>query len=753
MKKPRRLLALTLSALCYLPISSLAQDSLFIVPKPVYQQQKTGYFTYPNEIEVFASKTFLEAAELLHEHPYINFKKVKNLGNGKHAAKKGISLVLANEKDTLSQDGYRLEVENERIVITAHQPAALLTGIATLRQLAYTRKNGRQIPAVYIEDKPEFSYRGLHLDVSRHFFPVSFVKKYIDLMSLYKLNTFHWHLIDGAGWRIEIKKYPELTQQAAWRVGNTYKAWRDSGRNFTEMGAPDASGGFYTQEEAADVVKYAAKRGITVIPEIEMPGHSEEVFAVYPWLSCYGVPHKNGEFCIGNEQTFEFLQNVLDEVIAIFPSKLIHIGGDEANKNAWKKCPKCQKLIADKDLKDEHGLQSYAVKRMETYLNSKGRKLIGWDEIMEGGLAPSATVMSWRGEKGGIEAANAGHDVVMTPERFLYFDAYQTNPVGQPEAIGGYSPIKKIYGYHPVPADIKPENKKHVLGLQANVWTEYMPTQNQVEYMVYPRALALAEVGWTPQDKKSWPDFQTRLQHQYLLFQRFNVNYYQPSNELSILSKYDMNAKVAKVSISSEHYQPNIHYTLDGTTPTAASPRYQDTLILAGSAPIKAALFKDQDMRGKVHEYQLDVHKAIGKKVIYNNQWSPTYPAKGEGTMTNGETGDLTYGDGQWQGFLSDFDVVIDMESKTPVEQLKIRFMQLTGPDVYIPAYATVSVSDDGQTFTDLRRVDNDVPTTDASLRFKTFVFDLKGLSPRYIRVIGKNERKSYMFADEIIVY
>ncbi|AOM79822.1 family 20 glycosylhydrolase [Pedobacter steynii] len=739
---------------CIISNTTFAQDSLFIIPKPLQQIAKPGFYNYGPATEVFSSKSFLEAADLLHEHPYIRFNKVKTLRSGKKAPAKGIILIAAEKDDSLAKDAYRLEISTARIVITAHQPEAVLNGIATLRQLALTRKDGRQLPAVWIEDRPAFGYRGLMLDVSRHFFPIPFLKKYIDLMSLYKLNTFHWHLTDGAGWRLEIKKYPELTNKAAWRTDANWKYWWNNGRQYAEIGSPNAFGGYYTAEQAKDLIRYAAKRGITVIPEIEMPAHTEEVLAAYPHLSCYGLPYKNSEFCIGNEETFHFLQNVLDEVLEIFPSRYIHIGGDEADKSAWKKCPKCQKIIKDFDLKDEHGLQSYAVKRMETYLNSKGRKLIGWDEILEGGLAPDATVMSWRGEKGGIEAANSGHDVIMTPGSHLYFDAYQTNPTGQPEAIGGYLPLPKVYAYQPRSKEINSDKQKHVLGVQANLWTEYMPTTNQVEYMAFPRALALSEVAWTPEQNKNWNDFQLRLQKHYLLLQRLNVNYYAPSNELSILSKFNIAEQKAVVSISSEQFKPEIRYTVDGSNPVAGSALYTEAGIpLNTSAKVKAVIFKNKVPMGKIQELELDVHRAIGKKVIYNNKWSNSYPAQKEITLVNGQSGDLTYGDGQWQGFLGDFDVTIDMDLSSPLTQLKVRFMQLTGPGVYMPANVTVAVSEDGKEFKTIQCLENDVPYTDASLRFKTFVFDLKGNTARYLRITGKNEKKGFMFSDEVVVY
>ncbi|WP_316821833.1 family 20 glycosylhydrolase [Pedobacter gandavensis] len=741
------------ATLCLNPEITLAQDSLYIIPKPTVQIAKAGHYIYPAQTEVFASADFKDAAQLLQEHPYLKFDQVKALKNTRQLPKQGIILIKAPESDPLAQNAYRLEITKDRIVITAHQVQAALHGISTLRQIAYTRNDSKTLPAVWIEDQPAFGYRGLMLDVSRHFLPITFLKKYIDLLSLYKLNTFHWHLTDGAGWRLEIKKYPELTRFAAWRTDASWKQWWNNGRKYSEMGSPAAFGGFYTAEQAKDLISYANKRGITIIPEIEMPAHSEEVLAAYPHLSCYGLPYKNSEFCIGNEDTFTFLQNVLDEVLEIFPSRYIHIGGDEADKTAWKQCPKCQKLIKDQDLKDEHGLQSYAIKRMETYLTGKGRKLIGWDEILEGGLAPDATVMSWRGEKGGIEAANSGHDVIMTPGSHLYLDSYQTNPIGQPEAIGGYLPLKKVYSYQPIPAEIDPAKQKHVLGVQANVWAEYMNTSNQVDYMVFPRAIALSEVAWTPVAGKNWEDFQFRLQKHYRLLQQFNVNYYPPSNELSILSKFNMANKVAELTINSEQFQPEIRYTTDGSTPSVQSPLYTHGISLTQTGIVKAVIFKEQVPAGKIQELEIDLHKAIGKKVIYNHQYSSNYPAQKELSLVNGQTGDLTYGDGQWQGFLGDLDITIDMENQEALQQLKMRYMQLIGPGVYMPANVKIALSNDGINFKPFAQVNNDVPYTDAALRFKTFVFDLKGNTARYIRITAKNEKKGFMFTDEVVVY
>ncbi|GAA4804087.1 hypothetical protein GCM10023231_36450 [Olivibacter ginsenosidimutans] len=739
--------------LCLLPTIVHAQDSLAIIPKPTLLEEGVGYFKYPDLIEVHASQELAEDAALLHEHPHIHFNEVHKLKSRKKLPEQGIFLLQADETDRLPENAYRLTIDTNKITLLVHNHTAFIHALSTLLQIAYTQHDSRIVPVAVIEDEPKFAYRGLMLDVSRHFYPLSFLKRTIDLMALYKLNTFHWHLVDGAGWRLEIKKYPELTQKAAWRNRTLWKDWQHSGKRYVEMGDPNASGGFYTQEEARELVAYAASRGITVIPEIEFPGHSEEVLAVYPQLSCSGIPYKDGAFCVGNEETFTFFANVLDEVMDIFPSPYIHIGGDEVDKTAWKNCPKCQQRIKDNNLQNEDGLQSYAIKRIAQYVKDKGRKIIGWDEILEGGLAPEATVMSWRGEQGGVDAANADHDVVMTPGSYLYFDAPQTNPVGQYDIGGGLLPLNKVYAYNPIPKEIAADKQHHILGVQANVWTEYIPTQERVEYMLFPRLLALAEVAWTPHEKRDWADFWHRTQKHYLLLQRLGVNYYRPSYEVEISGKYDQVAKQDTITLSSEQYDPEIRYTTDGSDPKPTSTLYVEPFSLVNTTTVKAAIFKDSIRMGGVGEFTADIHKGIGKKITYNNPWNDRYPAKGDTTLLNGQYGGVSYGDGEWQGFLGNFDVTLDFERREELNQIKLRFMQLSGPGVYIPSNVKILASDDGKHFRELQKIVNDVPTTDTSLRFKTFSFDLQGRLARYIRIIGENGMKGFLFTDEIVVY
>lgn len=745
----RKLLVL----ICSFPLFLFAQEQeISIIPRPTKISLQEGELNLNQKIDLHYTDEFAQLADLLHEIPGLQIGNTEVVKKIKKQHQSGIRLFKAEDFDRVDPNGYLLEIDDKGILLKAHSAKAMLPGIYSIVQLSYLN-DGKSLPYIRIDDKPRFQYRGMHLDVSRNFMPFNFLKKYIDLLALYKFNYFHWHLTDGAGWRLEIKKYPELTQKAAWRTHSLWKDWWNNGRQYVEQGSPNASGGFYTQDQARELVAYAEKRGITIIPEIEMPGHSEEVLAVYPELSCTGKPYTQGEFCLGNEGSYQFLKNVLDEVLTIFPSTYIHIGGDEADKSHWKSCPKCQELMKKDSLKNEDELQSYAIKQMDEYLQSKGRKLIGWDEILQGGLTAGATVMSWRGEEGGIKAANAGHDVIMTPGGYLYFDGYQTDPRTQPEAIGGYLPLEKVYSYNPIPKDIQEDKKKHIIGAQANIWTEYIPTYQQVEYMAFPRALALSEVVWTDQDQKSWKDFQKRLQNHYKILQKLEVNYYRPSYNVINTVQFDSLHSKNTVILSSEQFKPNIKYTTDGSDPIHSSTPYNLPIELSKSATIKAASFLDSARVSPIEVIELDVHKAIGKEVIYKTSWEG-YPAQGERTLTNGIKGTLTYQDGQWQGFTKGVDVIVDFERREEIKSVALNFMQIPGPGVYFPGEFVVSVSDNGKTYRELGTVKNQISTTDPALKFQKFEIKLdKPVMARYIQIKASNPMKGYLFADEIVIY
>ena len=509
----------------------LIGQSLTIIPNPSQASIGEGSFVLDKTtgISFVASNAELKSiASAFNEYldSYYKFTLPVN-----EKGKDEISLKLI-KSSPLGDEGYLLKIDKKGILITAKTPAGIFYGIQSLKQLIPVPQSGSaslSIPYADIKDQPRFQWRGLHLDVGRHYFPVSFIKKYIDYMAMYKLNTFHWHLTEDQGWRLDIAKYPKLTEISHWRdetvVGHARTSKIYDGRGY---------GGFYTKEQVKEIVRYATERYITVVPEIEMPGHSCAVLAAYPELGCTGGPYKvqtiwgvhKDVFCAGKEETFKFLENVLDEVCEMFPSKYIHIGGDECPKDEWKKCPTCQKRIKDEGLADEHQLQSYFIQRIEKYLNSKNRQIIGWDEILEGGLAPGATVMSWRGIKGGIAAAKEKHNVIMSPNSHMYFDHYQSeNKEKEPLAIGGFLPLDKVYSYEPIPEELTADEQQYVLGAQANVWTEYIPSIKQVEYMLFPRICALSEVVWSPKAKKDFVDFEKRMETEYVRMDKFGINY------------------------------------------------------------------------------------------------------------------------------------------------------------------------------------------------------------------------------------
>lgn len=492
----------------------------------------------------------------------------------------GIRLRLDGAGKKLGPEGYKLRVGRHGIEIRANAPAGLFYGVQTLLQLLPTgpcpaASESLAVPGVEITDRPRFAWRGMHLDVGRHIFPVEFVKRYIDLLARHRMNTFHWHLTDDQGWRIEIKRYPRLTEVGAWRT-------ESDGSRY---------GGFYTQAEVREVVAYAAERFVTVVPEIELPGHARAALAAYPEYSCTGealpVPATWGIFedvyCAGDDATITFLENILAEVADLFPGPWFHVGGDECPKDRWKACPRCQARMRQEGLKDEMELQSWFVRRIETFLTERGKRLVGWDEILEGGLPPRATVMSWRGTEGGIQAARSGHDVVMSPTSHCYFDYHQDRE-GGPEAIGGYIPLEKVYAFEPVPPELSKKEARHILGGQGNVWTEYMNDPARVEYMAFPRLCAMAEVLWSPPKGRDYADFTRRMAGHYGRLDALAVNYHVPAPG-GFAPRNILLEDQVRVPLSSAVAGAAIRYTLDGSDPAAGSPRYEQPLEITGRPP------------------------------------------------------------------------------------------------------------------------------------------------------------------------
>ena len=673
------------STLLLIGNSCSERKEIDVIPMPRSVEYHSGNFTISPETKFYTNLS-VESRQALTD--YLEGTSLGSVPFAESAtSNNGIELNLCDSSIVTGNEAYRIEIDKKGVRLSANTETGIFYGLQTLLQLLNNGDN-KTLPALTINDSPRFPYRGLHLDVSRHFFDKEFVKKQLNAMAYFKMNRLHWHLTDGAGWRIEIKKYPRLTSFAAWRPFDKLNDWWVGGRTFCEQDDPRAVGGYYTQDDIREVVAYAAERHITIIPEIEMPGHSEEVLATYPELSCSGKPYVNADFCIGTEKTFEFLENVLLEVIDLFPSEYIHIGGDEASKSSWKTCPLCQKRMADEHLNSVDELQSYMIHRIEKFLNDHGRKIIGWDEIIEGGLSPTATVMSWRGEEGGIKAVKAGNQAIMTPGKYCYLDAFQDAPNTQPMAIGGYLTLEKVYSFEPVPDSLSTKEAELILGVQGNVWTEHIPTPEHYEYMIYPRILALAEIGWSPSEVKKWDNFHTRA------LQAVNI-------------------------LREQGYNP---------------------------FPL------GKEIGDKPESYQKVNHLAIGKKVTYANPYSNHYAAQGEKTLVDGVRGGWMYNDDRWQGFIDcDFDVTIDLGKETDIKQVCAEFIQLKGPYVWLPKQVIISSSVDGEHYDTLATVDNDISPDIETLQFKEFGW-AGNAKARYIRykALSNGITGGWLFTDEI---
>jgi hexosaminidase len=587
-------------------------------------------------------------------------------------------------------------------------------------------------------------------------------------MASYKINVFHWHLVDDQGWRIEIKKYPKLTEIGAWRVDNTNLNWRE--RPQAKEGEKPTYGGFYTQEQIKEIVKYAAERNITIVPEIEMPGHVASAIASYPQLSCTQQPqlpmtggnysNMSSNYCAGNDEVFSFLENVLAEVMPLFPSSYIHIGGDEVDKGPWNKCVRCQARMKSEGLKDEHELQSYFIKRIEKFVISKKRKIIGWDEILEGGLAPEAAVMSWRGEAGGIEAAKMKHNVVMTPGTPFYFDHYQAGPEGELLAIGGFNTVKRVYDYDPIPKELNKEDEAYILGAQASVWTEYITTPEHLEYMVLPRMAALAEVIWSPKENKNWDNFNERLQYHFKGYAQKGLHY-SPGNFTVNVKPFSENGQLL-VSLFTEALNGQIRYTTDGTEPTLQSEKYEKPIGIKSSLVLKAATVVDGQIKGlQAAKQNFVMHKAIGNSVQYTNPVSQYYLADGPNSLTDGVRGTNAVGK-YWHGFSEkDMIATIDLGQATTIENISLGCLQNYSDWIFLPQSVKFEVSTDGKFFKEIKTVNNPVDINQKSA-VHNFSATFTQEKVRYIKVTAKNNlcppghsgagKPGWLFADEIIV-
>jgi hexosaminidase len=749
------------------PLTSVFSQSIerySIIPRPAQLEPRAGDFIISRSTTIgvpFAQPDLKAVVDTFAHH--INRSTGMNLSVrnvNKLTVPENLIEFIPSPDTTLGDEGYRIDATNKLITIEASGSKGFFYAVQTLYQLLppaifatkhpvpATNLTTLSIPACRIQDRPRYSYRGLHLDVGRHFFPVPLIKKYLDLMAMHKFNNFHWHLTDDQGWRIEIKKYPKLTQIGAQRRETIIGHYDDYDPQVFD-GKP--YGGYYTQDEVREVVRYAASRYINVVPEIELPGHALAALAAYPELACSPGPYQvatkwgvfDDVFC-PTEKTFSFLQDVLTEVINLFPGRYIHIGGDECPKTVWKKNAFCQQLIKREGLKNENGLQSYFINRIDKFVTSKGRRIIGWDEILEGNgpaiwLSPNATVMSWRGIKGGIQAARQQHDVIMTPGQFCYFDHFQGDPAQEPTGFGGSLPLAKVYSYNPTPPELTTAEATHILGAQGNIWTEYISTWDQLNYMLWPRAAALAEVVWTPLNQKNYEDFTRRLPVHFERFSTLNINYARTIYDVSFSAKPTADGKV-DVSLLADKQAPQIRYTLDGSIPSGESPQYEKSLVLEKSTMIRVATFADKSPLSQLAKVRKDyiVSKATGKPYTLLNAPSAGRPDKNY-SLTDGVTGGMGgYEVAGVVSFSNDINAVIDLGQSQSIESVRVGFLKYTAKNVCLPKQVEISISEDGKTF----QLVLTAKTNAAEAGKRGFVrlpFDFSPTTARYVRIIARN--------------
>lgn len=745
-------------------------NDIAIIPQPKKLELLKGQFLISGSTKVFVSNNDNKS---IADQLVKRFKTVAGFDMEISQQIEGSNTIQFVNDKNLGKEEYRLEALEDKVLITAGNTGGFLYGVETLFQLLPPEIKGNKqvdkdwiLPTVKIEDGPRFKHRGLMLDLSRHFFDKTYLLNTLDRMVMHKLNVLHLHLVDDQGWRIEIKKYPLLTKKGAWRVDQENAPW--NGRAENDPNEKGTYGGFLSQEDIKEIIAYGQERNIEIIPEIEMPAHVSSAIAAYPELSCFdtpiGVPSGGlwpitDIYCAGKEHTFSFLEDVLDEVMDLFPSKYIHIGGDEATKTNWKKCPHCQKRIKEEDLKDVDELQSYFVKRIEKYINSKGRTLIGWDEILEGGLAPKATVMSWRGTAGGIEAAEKGHDVIMTPESHCYFNFYQGPQDEEPLAFNAYLPLNKVYGFDPVTENMSEDEAKHVLGGQANLWSEYINTPKDSEYMLYPRLSAMAEALWSTKENRDWEDFARRLKKQFVRYDQLNINYAKSAFLVTALASADLTKKEVAIALDNEFPNSDIRYVL-GNEPFADEKviRYKEPITVSETTVLQASLYEEGQRVGKIFTDTIKFHKAFAKEITLDPLYNKSYKGVGEGTLVNVVRGSKNFHDGQWQGWLADeVEINIDLGDTQKVDGVIVGTLENQGAGIYFPTSIVVYGSENGKDFKKIDELKRDYTINGgADLLDMKLNFDETAI--RYIKIKVTNLGTSpkgggtWLFLDEIVI-
>ena len=681
--------------------------------------------------------------------------------------------------ESLPTEAYTLKISRGKAVVKASGLNGFNYAIQTIKQMlpveiyGKTEAPGKEwtLLCCEIEDEPRFGYRGMHLDESRHFFGMDAVKRYLDIMEIHKLNTLHWHLTDDQGWRVEIKKYPKLTEVGSIRkktvIGHIFRS-----KDYDTT--PYGNGMWYTQDQIREIIEYAAAKGITIIPEIDLPGHMLAALAAYPELGCTGGPYdvwgdwgiSDDVLCVGKEQTMQFLENVLSEICDLFPSEYIHIGGDECPKVRWEKCPRCQAKIrelglkANEEYQPEHFLQGYVMSRMEKFINSKGKRIIGWDEILEGEVAPNATIMSWRGVAGGLQAVHLGHDAIMTPNTFYYLDYYQSlDKEKEPLAIGGYLPIEKCYSYEPFVEGMTEQEKAHVLGVQANLWTEYIATESHLQYMLLPRMAALSEVQWCQPENKSWERFYNSADAFCSIYDAMGYNYGKHIFEVKAEVKINKEKGCVEVGLQAQGNTP-IRYTLDGNEPEAASSLYTGPIEIRESCTLKAK----SDKNDKVYEKTFTAHKAMGRPVVVLTETHPSYKFNCPDLLTDGITGKGPYNSGDYAGWYNKpFEAVIDMGGQT-FSKVTLSTFVYKYDYIFNPLDLTIYTSENGEDFTELAHTEFPVEgKVDDGNGCQKFLASFPETTAKYLKITARvidslpewhsgKGRPGFVFVDEILV-
>ncbi|SFT90268.1 hexosaminidase [Algoriphagus locisalis] len=731
-----------------------------IVPYPSQIETGRGSFTLNSSTQLIVQ----DEGEFSAEVEFLQAMMIQALGEKLSNESRKNVVEIRKSSSSQNPESYHLSISSDKVLLEAGTPEGIFYGMITLRQLLPpSMESGDstdeiKLPALTIRDQPLYDWRAMHLDVSRHFFSMDYLRRYVDLLSLYKLNKLHLHLTDDQGWRIEIKKYPELTAQGAWRTFNDQdsicmdKAIEDprfalESKHLEERDGKLQYGGFYTQEELRELVNYAQSRHVEIIPEIDMPGHMMAAIAIYPELACNGEAAWGDLFstplCPVNEEVYTFVENVLTEVMDIFPSKYIHIGADEVEKKTWEESAAAQQFMKENGMQNVNELQSYFVNRVSNFLQQNGKEVVVWDDAMAGGIDSELKVMYWRNWVAEVpdKAVQNGNEVILAPGDPFYFS----------------SPNSKLFDIYnkPLVGSKFPEELRHkITGIQACLWTETIPSEALADAMLFPNVLALAERAWSSEEAQDWDSFKTRLQKQLPRLEQLGVKYeYNPTTKLIPFMNVDTEAKQIGITLESEISQPTIYYTTDGSEPTRASNLYKGEFFVKESASIVAAVFQDGKITEPVLRKQVDYHQAIGKPVQYHKPWNKSYPAGDAGSMTDGYRGGESYNDGIWQGFTNDFEVTIDMGEKTRLNAISASFMQAAGPGVFMPDYLEVSISDDGENFETALKIDHDIPVTEKEKVVKDFKGSLEGKQARYIRVLAPNVQRGFIFVDELVIY